>query len=181
MRRRALPVALMLCLGATAAMAADNDLVQPLNPQARAQWAQVYRTADALIAGADLIVIARHVVAHPGPVVASVPFTDNSFVITSVLKGAADSRDLVVEEAGVHTGDIRVSTAADDPFVPGKSYLLFLSSAGRNGVYSPLNPQARHEVHGNQLVGADLQDKVVRAFIGKAVGRGRARIQPGLD
>jgi hypothetical protein len=180
MRRRVLPVALMLCLGATAAVAADRDLVQPPTPQAKAQWAQVYRTADALIAGADLIVTARHVMTQPGRVVGTVPFTYNGFVITSVLKGAAEGTDLVVEEAGSRTGDVRVGIADDDPFVPGKSYLLFLKSQGRNGVYSPLN-QARYEVHGNELMGADLEDQVVRVFSGKAISREHARVQSGLD
>lgn len=169
-------LALALIIGVVAAMAVGSVIAKPHEIQAKAQWAEVYRTPAGLVGGADLIVIARHVMSQPGRVVGTVPYTYNGFAIDSVLKGVADSRDLVVEQTGGRMDEVILGIDDGGPFSPGKTYLLFLKSQG-NGVYYQINHQARYEIDGDTLIGVDPEDRVVAAFNGRPVARARGIIE----
>ena len=129
-------LSLVLAFGVATAMAAGPFAVPASkNVQAKAQWAEVYRTPGGLVAGADLIVLAKHVASQPGRVVGDTPFTYNGFEIQSILKGVHDDRSLVVEQTGGQMKDGLILSIDDGgPFVPGHSYLLFLKAQGVKGV-----------------------------------------------
>jgi hypothetical protein len=164
-------LSLALVLGVAAAPVAGRAAAafKPQTVQAGAQWAEIYRTPDDLVAGADLIVIAKHVESQPGRVVGTIPFTFNGFQIESVVKGVHDRDDLVVESTGGMMKD-NVILGIDDggPFVPGHRYLLFLKAQGANGVYYQINHQARYEIdRAGMLKGVDPTEPVVAAFNGR--------------
>ena len=169
-----------LAFGVAAALAVGQIAAStPEQVQAKAQWAEVYRTPGGLIAGADLIVVARHVASQPGRVVGDVPFTFNGFEIQSVLKGVHDERELVVEQTGGRRKDGRIFGIDDGgPFVPGDSYLLFLKEQGANGVYYQINHQARYQINRNGLLkGLDPADGVVARFHGRPLGEANGLIE----
>lgn len=146
---------------------------------AKVQWAEVYRTPGGLVSGADLIVLARHVESQPGRVVGDVPFTYNGFEIQRVLKGAHDGRALVVEQTGGLRKDGLILGIDDGgPFVPGRSYLLFLKAQGANGVYYQINHQARYELgRDGMLKGVDPTDAVVARFNGRSLDEASAVVE----
>lgn len=170
--RKLAVLSLVLVLGVATALAA-NRFVAPASEsvQAKVQWAEVYRTPGGLVAGADLIVLARHVASQPGRVVGDVPFTYNGFEIQETLKGVHDGRDLVVEQTGGLTkGGLILSIDDGGPYVPGRSYLLFLKAQGANGVYYQINHQARYEIdRAGILKGVDPTDGVVARFNGRSL------------
>ncbi|MFL6196977.1 MAG: hypothetical protein ACJ75H_22520, partial [Thermoanaerobaculia bacterium] len=141
-------LSLALVLGAaTTLTAVPLKAAKPETVMAHAQWAEVYDTPGALIAGADLIVIARHVAAEPGRVIANVPFTNNGFEIQRTVKGVYDGNVLVVEQTGGRMNDGTILSVDDGgPYVPGNSYLLFLKAQGGNGIYYQINRQGRYEI-----------------------------------
>lgn len=171
-------LSLALVLGAVTALTAGRLMAaKPDTVQARAQWAEVYRTPGGLVAGADLIVLARHVAAEPGRVVGNTPFTNNGFQIERVIKGVHADKVLVVEQTGGRMND-GVILSIDDggPYVPGHSYLMFLKAQGDahgaahgdNGIYYQINHQARYEIgRDGMLKGVDPTDSVVAAFNGR--------------
>lgn len=141
--------------------------------QAKVQWAEVYRTPGGLVAGADLIVVARHVTARPGRVVGTTPFTYNGFEIVRRIKGTHAGRDLIVEQTGGRMPDgVLLSIDDGGAFQPGRSYLLFLKAQPGNGVYYQINHQARYEIGSDgRLRGIDPGDRVVAAFDGQEAHR----------
>lgn len=147
-------LSLALVLGAAPALAAGPlTAAKPQTVMAHAQWAEGYDTPGALMAGADLVVIARHVAAEPGRRVANVPFTNNGFEIQRIVKGVHDGKVLVVEQTGGRMNDGTLLSVDDGgPYVPGHRYLLFLKAQG-NGVYYQINRQGRYEIErGGRLV-----------------------------
>lgn len=163
-------LSLALVLGAVTALTAGHlTAAKPDTVKARAQWAEVYRTPAGLVAGADLIVIARHVAAEPGRMVGNTPFTNNGFQIERIVKGVHADNVLLVEQTGGRMND-GVILGIDDggPYVPGHSYLLFLKAQGNNGIYYQINHQARYEIDRDSLLkGVDPADNVVAAFNGR--------------
>jgi hypothetical protein len=164
-------LSLALVLGIATALAVGHFAVAAPNTlQARAQWAEIYRTPMGLVAGADLIILAKHVTAEPGRITGDTPFTYNGFEIQQVLKGVHNGRDLILEQTGGLRND-GVILGIDDggPFVPGHQYLLFLKAQG-NGVYYQINHQARYEIEQDGLLkGVDPTDGVVASFHGRAL------------
>jgi hypothetical protein len=170
--KRIAVMSLALVLGVATALTVGHFAVAaPQTLHAKAQWAEVYRTPGGLVSGADLIVVARHVAAQPGRVVGDTPFTYNGFEIQSVLKGAHDGRELVVEQTGgLMDNDVILGIDDGGRFVPGRSYLLFLKAQGDHGVYYQINHQARYEINGDgTLRGVDPTDAVVAAFNGRTL------------
>ena len=171
---------LALVLGVATALAASHFAApNPKTIQAKVQWAEVYRTPGGLVSGADLIVLARHVESQPGRVAGGVPFTYNGFEIQRVLKGAHDGDDLVVEQTGGLMKDGLILGIDDGgPFVPGRSYLLFLKAQGANGVYYQINHQARYEIERDgRLKGVDPADAVVARFHGRPLDEASAIVE----
>lgn len=161
---------LALVLGVASALTAGYFVhPKPQTVQAEVQWAEVYRTPDGLVAGADLIVVARHVTAQPGRVVGTIPFTYNGFEIERLIKGRHAGNDLVVEQTGGQLPDGAMLSIEDGgAFRPGQSYLLFLKAQARNGVYYQINHQARYEIGSDGLLrGVDPNDRVIAAFNGQ--------------
>jgi hypothetical protein len=161
---------LALVLGiATALTAGYFGDPKPQTVQARVQWAEVYHTPGGLVAGADLIVVARHVTARPGRVVGATPFTYNGFEIERLIKGAHAGKDLIIEQTGGRMPDgVLLSIEDGGAFQPGRSYLLFLKAQAGNGVYYQINHQARYEIGSDGLLrGVDPEDRVVAAFEGQ--------------
>ena len=173
-------LSLALVLGVATALAASHFTAPaPQTVQAKAQWAEVYRTPGGLVSGADLIVVAKHVASQPGRIVGDTPFTYNGFEIQGVLKGVHDGHDLVVEQTGGMTPD-NVILGIDDggPFVPGHRYLLFLKAQGANGVYYQINHQARYEIERDgMLKGVDATDAVVARFNGRPLDEASAVVE----
>lgn len=161
--KRMLILSLALAVGFGTAVVVSKATSGPQQITARAQWVEVFRTPMGLIAGADLIVVARHVSAQPGRVVGSVPYTMNGFQIEETIKGMHDGPALLVEQTGGRAGEHIVSIDDGGPFEEGRSYLLFLKSQG-NGVFYQINHQARYEIDGDRMVGVDPTDAVVAAF-----------------
>jgi len=160
-------LALALVPGVATALTAGHLIApKPQTIQARVQWAEVYRTPDGLVAGADLIVVARHVTAQPGRLAGTIPFTYNGFEIERLIKGAHAGNDLIVEQTGGRMPDGAMLSIDDGgAFRPGQRYLLFLEAQGRNGVYYQINHQARYEIGSDGLLrGVDPADRVVAAF-----------------
>jgi hypothetical protein len=178
---------LPLVFGVATALAAGHFAEpRPATLQARVQWAEVYSSPGGLVAGADLIVVARHLTAQPGRVVGTTPFTYNGFQIERTIKGAHEGDDLVVEQTGGRMADGMTLTIDDGgAFAPGRSYLLFLKAQGENGVYYQINHQARYEIGADGLLhGVDPTDRVVAAFNGQeahgaieGIERGIRRVQ----
>ncbi len=164
--KKMLVLSLALVVGFATALVVGKAVSDPQPVTARAQWVDFYRTPTGLIAGADLIVVARHVTAQPGRVVGSVPYTMNGFQIEQTIKGMHDGPALLVEQTGGRAGQIIVNIDDGGPFEEGRSYLLFLKSQG-NGVFYQINHQARYEIDGDRLVGVDPTDEVVSAFHGR--------------
>lgn len=173
-------LSLALAFGVATAMAVGQFAPPAPNTiQAKAQWAEVYHTPGGLVAGADLIVLARHVASQPGRVVGDMPFTYNGFEIRKVLKGAHDSRDLVVEQTGgLMKNGLLLGIDDGGPFVPGRSYLLFLKSQAASGVYYQINHQARYELgRDGMLKGVDPTDAVVARFNGRSLDEASAVVE----
>ena len=173
-------LSLALVFGVATALAASHFVASaPETVQAKAQWAEVYRTPGGLVSGADLIVLAKHVAARPGRVAGDVPFTYNGFEIQKVLKGVHDERELVVEQTGGLMKDGLILGIDDGgPFVPGRSYLLFLKAQGANGVYYQINHQARYELgRDGMLKGVDPTDAVVARFNGRSLDEASAAVE----
>jgi len=178
--KRFAALSLALVLGVATALAAGHFATPaPKTVHAKAQWAEVYRTPGGLVAGADLIVVAKHVESAPGRVVGNVPFTYNGFQIESVIKGVHERNDLIVEQTGGLTKD-NVILGIDDggPFTPGQRYLLFLKAQGDNGVYYQINHQARYQIdRAGLLRGVDPTDAVVAGFNGRGFEEARASVE----
>ena len=173
-------LSLALVLGVATALAASHFAAPaPQTVQAKAQWAEVYRTPGGLVAGADLIVLAKHVESQPGRVVGDLPFTYNGFAIQRVLKGAHDGSALVVEQTGgLMKNGLILGIDDGGPFVPGRSYLLFLKAQGANGVYYQINHQARYEIERDgRLKGVDPADAVVARFNGRSLDEASAVVE----
>lgn len=180
-------LALSLALGFAGTVAVGHLLQkeQPSFEAHRAQWEEVYRTRGGLVAGADLVVVARHVLAEPGRVVGTVPFTYNGFEVERVVKGTFQGRDLILEQTGGRLGEKVVSIDDGGPFVSGQSYLLFLKAQpGSTGVYYQINHQARYAIENGRLAGVDPTDAVVAGLHGRpatdvleSLGRHARRVQ----
>jgi hypothetical protein len=173
-------LSLALAFGVATAVAVGQLAVPAAKTvQAKAQWAEVYRTPGGLVSGADLIVVAKHVASQPGRVVGDVPFTYNGFEIRRVLKGVHDDRELVVEQTGGLMKDGLILGIDDGgPFVPGRSYLLFLKAQGADGVYYQINHQARYELgRDGMLKGVDPADAVVALFNGRSLDEASAIVE----
>ncbi len=167
--KRILVLSLALVAGFAGAVVIGKAVSGPQVVTARAQWVDFYRTPTGLIAGADLIVVAKHLSAQPGRVVGSVPYTLNGFQIQEVVKGVHDGPALLVEQTGGRAGEIIVNIDDGGPFEKERSYLLFLKSQG-NGLYYQINHQARYELQGDVMVGVDPTDAVVAAFHNRELG-----------
>lgn len=172
-------LSLALILGvATALTAGHLAVAKTQNAHAKAQWAEVYRTPGGLVAGADLIVVAKHVLASPGRIVGGTPFTYNGFEIQRVLKGRYNGSDLAVERTGGLMEDGTVLDIDDGGrFVPGHEYLLFLKAQGARDIYYQINHQARYEIDNGLLKGVDPTDGVVASFHGRTLGNGLDMIE----
>ena len=168
--KRALILSLALVAGvATVLVVGHVGMGQKKVIHARAQWERVYRTPLGLIADADLIVEARHVSAELGRVVGdgedATPFTNNTFVVDSMLKGEFNEEYLVVEQTGGALPDQTILDIDDGgPYEPGTSYLLFLKNQGE-GTYYVINHQARYRID-SALEGVDPTDDVVAQLHG---------------
>lgn len=161
--KRVLVLSFALVVGFATTMIVGKAISGPQVVTSKAQWVDVYRTPSGLVAGADLIVVAKHITAERGRVVGSVPYTMNGFEIEQVLKGVHDGPALLVEQTGGRVGQIIVNIDDGGPFERERSYLLFLKSQG-NGVFYQINHQARYELDGDRMVGVDPTDSVVAAF-----------------
>ncbi|MBI2840398.1 MAG: hypothetical protein HYX75_18935 [Acidobacteria bacterium] len=136
----------------------------------RAMWKDVYRTPTGLVAGADVIALARHESAVPGRIVGrgrdATPFTNNRFAIESVIKGNLTGRSIVVEQTGGRLPDGAIMDIDDGgPYEIGTRYLLFLKE-GEDGMYFLINHQARYALRGEALEGVDPTDEVIASFHG---------------
>jgi len=184
MKKLILP-ALALAAGVGLALAGGRLLAGPPRPvHTKAMWKSVYRTPSGLVAGADVIVEARHVSALPGRVVGegrdATPFTNNTFEILSVLKGELTGSEILVEQTGGLLSSGAVLDIDDGgPFVPGASYLLFLKE-GEDGSYYQINHQARYRIDGETLEGVDPTDRVVAALHGAELDDVRGAVQDRL-
>lgn len=161
--KRMLVLSLALVVGFATARVVGKAVSGPQTVTSQAQWVDVYRTPSGLIAGADLVVVAKHISAQPGRVVGSVPYTMNGFEIEQLIKGVHNGPALLLEQTGGRAGEIIVNIDDGGPFKEGRSYLLFLKSQG-NGVFYQINHQARYELDGDRMVGVDPTDSVVAAF-----------------
>lgn len=179
MKRMAV-LALTFAVGFAGAVAVGRMVQEPAVPVVSTQWVDIYRTPAGLVAGADLIVVARQIMSQPGRVVGTVPYTYNGFEIQSVLKGVHDGRELMVEQTGGETGGVVVGINDGGPFKAGTSYLLFLKAQG-NGVYYQINHQARYEIDGGILRGVDPADSVVAAFHGRDFASARDMVRERLQ
>ena len=171
---------------ATALIAGHFAIKKPARLHAAAHWRDIYRTPSGLVAGADLIVEARHVAAAAGRIVGegedATPFTDNTFAVLDVLKGELSSDTVVVEQTGGLLPDGVILDINDGgPYEAGSTYLLFLRE-GEDGKYYVINHQARYRIRDGYLEGVDPTDRVVAALHGwpmdswRGPVRDRARI-----
>ena len=176
-----------LALGVVIALATGHFLIAkpPTMQIVQAQWKDVYRTPGGLVAGADLIVIADHMKAEPGRVVGegedATPFTNNTFVVESILKGVHEDLTLMLEQTGGIAADGQVFNINDGgPYEPGSRYLLFLKSRG-DGSYYLISYQARYRIdEGEVLEGVDPTDRVVSRLHKLTLDRGRNEIKGRL-
>lgn len=160
-------LSLSLAMGVITALAVGNFVMPKRQPTltVQAQWKNIYKTPGGLVAGADLVVEAAHIMAMPGRVVGegedATPFTDNTFAIGRILKGVHEGDELILEQTGGIMADGQLFGINDGgPYKPGAGYLLFLKSTG-DGKYYLINHQARYEIVGDALEGVDPTDPVV--------------------
>lgn len=172
--KRIMIMSLALIAGLVTAISIGNVVFQKQQViQTSAQWKEIYRTPGGLVAGADLIVVAEHLLAEPGRVVGTgedaTPFTNNTFGVQSILKGSHNGENLVLEQTGgmLASGAI-VNINDGGAYVPGTQYLLFLKDRG-DGVYYLINHQARYRINGNILEGVDPTDSVVAKLHGQTL------------
>ncbi len=172
-------LSLSLAMGVATALAVGYFLMA--KPQqtrmVQAQWKDVYRTVGGLVAGADLIVIADHFSAQPGRVVGegedATPFTNNTFVVESILRGVHEGSTLELEQTGgIMAGGQVLAISDGGPYEPGSRYLLFLKSKG-DGTYYLISHQARYRIEGDILEGVDPTDRIVSQLHGRSLSRGR--------
>ena len=156
------------------------------NIQARAQWADVYKTPGGLVSGADLIVIAEHIGAEPGVLLGegihATPMTNNYFAVHSTMKGEFSGDELLVEQTGgVFGNGITLNINDGGPYDSGAMYLLFLKNQG-NGVYYVINHQARYQLdeQNDKLIGVDPTDPVVAVLHGRTINRGLEGVERRL-
>ena len=173
---------LSLAMGVVTALAVGNFFMakRQATRTVQAQWKNIYKTPGGLVAGADLIVEAEHLMAVPGRVVGegedATPFTNNNFTVSRILKGEHNGEELVVEQTGGIMADGQVFNIDDGgPYKPGASYLLFLKSTGE-GSYYVINYQARYEINGDRLEGVDPTDRVVARMHKRTLAEGRALV-----
>lgn len=172
-----------LAMGVVTALAAAHFLMAKPQPTRtiQAQWKDVYKTTGGLVAGADLIAIAYHDSAEPGRVVGegedATPFTNNTFVVESILKGVHGELTLMLEQTGGIAADGQLFSIDDGgPYEKGGRYLLFLKSSG-DGSYYLISHQARYRIEGDVLEGLDPTDQVVSQLHGQALDRGRDTVK----
>jgi len=166
---------------ATALIAGRFAVEKPARLRAVAHWRDIYRTPSGLVAGADLIVEARHLAAAPGRIVGegedATPFTDNTFAVLDVLKGELSNDTVVVEQTGGLLSDGAVLDINDGgPYEIGSTYFLFLRE-GEDGKYYVINHQARYRIREGYLEGVDPTDRVVAALHGWPVESWRGPIR----
>jgi hypothetical protein len=179
-------LSLSLAMGMVTALAVGNFIMskRPSTLTVQAQWKNIYKTPGGLVAGADLIVEAEHIMGVPGRVVGegedATPFTDNNFAVSRILKGVHNGEELVVEQTGGIMASGQVFNINDGgAYKPGASYLLFLKSTGE-GSYYVINHQARYEITGGSLEGVDPTDRVVARMHNRTLAEGRELVSNRL-
>jgi hypothetical protein len=181
--KRILILSAVLAMGIATALAVSS-LLMPKSPPvktAMAHWRNLYKTTGGLVAGADLVVVANHMWAKPGRVVGegedATPFTDNTFAVTSILKGEHVGETLEVEQTGGLASNGTIFYINDGgAYEPGESYLLFLKSTGE-GSYHIISHQARYRMVGETLEGVDPTDSVVARMHRMPVAAGMKEIK----
>jgi hypothetical protein len=175
-------LSLSLVMGVVMAMAVGNFIMSKRQTTftVQAQWKNIYKTPGGLVAGADLVLEAEHIMAMPGRVVGegedATPFTDNTFAVSRILKGVHEGNELVIEQTGGVMADGQVLNINDGgPYKSGTSYLLFLKSTG-DGKYYLINHQARYEINGDILEGVDPTDPVVASMHMRTLEQGRTMV-----
>lgn len=143
-------------------------------PKSAAAWKEVYSTADELVKGADVVVLAEAVYTVPSRVAYSdggrdeLPFELTAFRTSAPSKGSKADDLIFVERAGGFDSKGRQTILNFDggDFKPGQSYLLFLKKQEDGPYYYQVNDQGRYEVVDDKLipVGDVASDKVKRAF-----------------
>lgn len=176
-------LSLSLAIGVVSALAAGNFIMskRPSTVTVKAHWKNIYKTPGGLVAGADLVVEAEHLMAAPGRVVGegedATPFTDNSFAVSRILKGEHNGGDLVVEQTGGVMGNGQILYIDDGgAYKPGAGYLLFLKLTG-DGKYYVISYQARYEIIDGRLEGVDPTDPVVARLQGGTLDQGRSLVR----
>jgi hypothetical protein len=176
-------LSLSLVMGVVTAMATGNFIMSKRQPTitVQAQWKNIYKTAGGLVAGADLVVEAEHIMAMPGRVVGegedATPFTDNTFAVSRILKGVHEGNELIIEQTGGLMGNGQVLNINDGgPYRSGAGYLLFLKSTG-DGKYYLINHQARYEIKDGMLEGVDPTDPVVASMHMRTLDAGRTLVR----
>ncbi|MEW6207538.1 MAG: hypothetical protein AB1631_04170 [Acidobacteriota bacterium] len=179
-------LSLSLAMGMVTALAVGHFL--KAKPQEthlmQAQWKNVYKTPGGLVAGADLIVVADHFSAEPGRMIGegedATPFTNNTFVVESVIKGVHEGETLMLEQTGGIMANGQILAINDGgQYEPGARYLLFLNSRG-DGSYYLINHQARYRINGDTLEGVDPTDRVVAQLHGRSLDAGRVMVEKRL-
>ncbi|MEW6736377.1 MAG: hypothetical protein AB1489_34110 [Acidobacteriota bacterium] len=180
--KKLLVLSLALTIGIATALVINSFMVKEQKQvQVSAQWKDVYRTLGGLVAGADLIVVADHLIAEPGRTIGegedTIPFTNNTFTVKSILKGTHNGSTLLVEQTGGMLSNGMVLGVNDGgQYIPGSSYLLFLKDNG-DGNYYVINHQARYQIKDNILEGVDPTDLVVARMHGVALERSNQMIK----
>jgi hypothetical protein len=180
-------MSLALAVGFGIVLTADSFLTQEQTVMSP-MWAFYAETPTGLIAHSDLIVVADHQKAAAGRQEGNLGFTNNTFEISSILKGTHNGSSLLLEQTGNYTqakhgaahGGVVLDSHDGGEYLPGTTYVLFLKDQG-NGMFYLINPQGRYELDNGTLTGVDGNDNVVKAFNGKTINAARTLVKERVE
>jgi hypothetical protein len=142
-----------------------------------AAWKEKYRSAEELIKGVDVVVLAQAVAVNPGRVAYSangedaLPFEVVEFIAVRGLKGVSDGGPVSVERVGGVDNDHSIFFGDDGgPVEVGGTYLLFLKKQEDGPYYYQVNNQGRFRVEGGRVNAADPEDEVAASLHGRGLG-----------
>lgn len=134
-------------------------------------WKEKFRSADEMVRGVDVVVLAQAVAVNPGRVAYSsngedaLPFEVVEFTAVRGLKGVADGSAVSVERVGGTDNDQSIFFGDDGgPVEVGGTYLLFLKKQEDGPYYYQVNNQGRFRVEGGRVNAADPEDEVAASL-----------------
>lgn len=167
---------------ATAAVPPGVELPQPIGRQAVAEWVRSFSSADDLIAGVDLVVVATAGTPEPGRIVARrggapplrfefVPLVVNEILRARPPVGAKVGDTIRLDRLGDAISLKGVRTVSDydlGPLVPGKTYVLFLDrQPAPPFAFIQVTDEARYELDRDGALVSSADGQVAESFKGR--------------